>query len=45
MNTETQVKHEAHQKKMDEQKAKKVAAREWHRDPRRRRSIPPNILV
>jgi hypothetical protein len=43
--TELQLKHELHRRKMDEQHETKHRAHEWHRNPLRRRSTPPNTLI
>jgi hypothetical protein len=38
-------KHPRHQMRMEDQKDKKANAREWHKNPNRRRSTPMNVLV
>jgi hypothetical protein len=34
-----------HQQMLKAHKESKIHRREWHRDPRRKRSIPPIVLV
>ena len=43
--TELELRHKLHQIKMEDQHEAKHRAREWHRNPNRRRSTPPNVLV
>jgi len=43
--SELELKHKLHQLKMEGQRMSKVIAREWHRNPNRRRSVPPICLV
>jgi len=43
--SELELKHALHRRKMDDQHEDKHRAREWHRNPNRRRSTPPNVLV
>jgi hypothetical protein len=30
---------------MEDQRMAKLIAREWHRNPNRRRSCPPNVMI
>jgi len=34
-----------HQHMLDGHRARKFSAREWHKNPNRRRSVPANVLV
>ena len=43
--SELELKHKLHQIKMEDQRMARVIAREWHRNPNRRRSTPPNVLI
>lgn len=43
--SELELKHALHQTKMDDQHEDKHRRREWHRNPNRRRSVPPICLV
>jgi hypothetical protein len=37
--------HDKHQYEIEKHHERKALAREWHRNPNRRHSVPPNVLV